>query len=186
MINYIQKFAGGKVSIEVSDPADIYKLSTLYADGSEARIVDVDAGIYRLINGVWTYVPGSGGAQYCNFIVRFNRVEGEDVADKTFEEVLSAYTSGMLIVFRDQMLGDSIAMYDGTMFKASFLYVDTVNSDSGLIRRIRELAVIDRIMTSEQTLSLFMSFPRIPLINEGDNGKLLGVSGEEYALVNPA
>lgn len=61
MINYVQKFAGGKVSIEVSDPDDISKLSTLYADDSEARVVNMNAGLYRLINGVWTYVPGSGG-----------------------------------------------------------------------------------------------------------------------------
>lgn len=62
-VNYIKRYAGGKVSIEVSDPNDIYKLSTLYADGSEARVVDNTAGLYRLINGAWVYVPGSGGLQ---------------------------------------------------------------------------------------------------------------------------
>ena len=62
-VNYIQRYAGGKVSIEVSDPDDISSLSTLYANYSEARVVNHNAGLYRLIDGAWTYVPGSGGIE---------------------------------------------------------------------------------------------------------------------------
>ena len=182
MINYVQKFAGGKVSIEVSDPADIYKLSTMYADGSEARVVDVDAGIYRLINGVWAYIPGSVGPQdaFGPMIATFAFEDSTLVCDRTYAEMLQAHNNGRLIVFHHQEYGNAIASYieNPNAFVGQFLYVDS----EGMY--IKELGVMTVGVTENGCGSSTVFMPRIPLINEGDSGKLLGVSGGEYTLVN--
>ena len=181
MINYIQRFAGGKVSIEVSDPADIQNLSTLYADGSEARVVNISVGVYRLINGVWTLVPGSG--QY--FIVNFNRRDGEEITDKTFEEISAAYNAGMLIVFRDADFGSSIADYfqDTNTFVSKHLYMDISTDTITGTDMIKEFGILQHFVAPDQISSSVALAPRIPIIKSSDNGKVLGVSGYAYELV---
>ncbi len=164
MINYVQKFAGGKVSIEVSDPADIYNLSTLYADGSEARVVDVDSGLYRLINGAWTYVPGSGGiptpthsdnkkvlmvrgSEYHLeepiLIVNLIMQDGIRHADKSYETVLEEHNAGKLILFRDSVLGTALVDYSDGLFVARFMFYNTSGTT------ITEFGVLLVILSAE-------------------------------------
>lgn len=180
MINYVQKFAGGKVSIEVSDPADIYKLSTLYADGSEARVVDIDVGIYRLINGVWTYVSGSGGPQdaFGPMVATFAFEDSTLVCDKTYAEMLQAHNNDRLVVFHHPAYGNSIASYVESLnaFVGQFLYVDSNEM------YIKELGVIMIGVTENGCVSSTVLMPRIPIPSPDDNGKVLAVKAGEYTL----
>lgn len=182
-VNYITRYQGGKVAIEVSDPNDIYSLSTLYADGSEARIVDNEAGLYRLLNGVWTYIPGSGRPSGFTQ-VNFQYTQGQLTADKSYADIITAYNMGKLIVFHKDEYGNAIASLssDG-VFSARFVYMDT-NTPVGNIDYIKELMVIDVIMSSQACGAMIHALPRIPIPQEKDNGKVLVVSGNEYGLID--
>lgn len=180
MINYVNKYAGGKVSIEVSDPADIYNLSTLYADGSEARVADVDVGIYRLVNGVWTYVPGSGGRQDIlgPLIVTFSFEDTTLVCDRTYAEILQAYNRGQLVVFHHQQYGNGVASYVESLnaFVSQFLYVDS----EGMY--IKELGIMTVGVMEDGCGASTVFMPRIPIPSLDDNGKVLTVKAGEYTL----
>lgn len=186
MVNYVQKFAGNKVSIEVSDPDDISKLSTLYADGSEARVVNMNAGLYRLINGVWTYISGPDPGHDSDSLILIVNISLDgvtEVADKSYEEVLSAYSSGKLILFHHHQYGMSFAEYSDELFKARYLYLN--KEGSGAVQRVIELAIIEQVMSPQAVGSIISPIPLLPLVSDGDDGKVVGVVGYDYKLVNP-